>query len=145
MFKRQCAAAKSCRNTIPGEQTGFRHVDFNVKDYIETGRGANTLEGSVSFTDEYAQNCTKLLTGDVRLSFPALPHGSTGPCTIVQRTVLPWFMAIKDDHITLDTAESGSWNDIANAHCELMNAPRTPSGLTSTRMGGPQYSLAGAV
>jgi hypothetical protein len=185
------------KNTVPGEQTGFRHIDFNVKDYIETGRGSNILQGSASFTDEDDQNCTELLVGmhvdnklgqwwstlsgrgekitdgfvqrvkswmwtdqdreaydtdwekqicmngDVRLSFPALPHGSTGPCTIVRRTVLPWFVGIKEDHVTLDTAESGSWADIANAHRELMNAPRTPSGLTSTRMGGPMYPFPG--
>lgn len=29
------------KSTIPGEATAFRHIDMNILDAVETGRGAN--------------------------------------------------------------------------------------------------------
>ncbi|KZF18793.1 hypothetical protein L228DRAFT_215835 [Xylona heveae TC161] len=72
-----------------------------------------------------AQPCK---AGDVRITSPLLPHGSTGPATRRRRTMLPWFVAIGDDHLTLDVQESGTWEDLAAAHRNLECAPRTPSG-----------------
>ncbi|CAI7636809.1 unnamed protein product [Penicillium palitans] len=46
--------------------------------------------------------------GEARISRPQLPHRSTGPATMVRRTVLPWFIGIKEDHKQLDTNDTGS-------------------------------------
>ena len=56
-------------------------------------------------TDFKPQICKK---GDVRISSPLLPHGSTRPATKIRQIILPWYVAIQDDHNTLDTAESGN-------------------------------------
>lgn len=182
------------KNTLPGESTKFRHIDINIRDYVDTGRGGNILQGSVSLTDEDDQNCTEVLAGmhkpgimadwfgalksrenerkgrslgdgyvtridpwmwikddeekygcqwikevcragDVRLSSPTLPHGSTGPATITRRTILPWFIGIQDDHATLDTAEADNWEALSRAHRDQLPAPKTPSGYSSSKHG----------
>lgn len=37
------------KSTRPGDNTKFRHLDINIQDYLETGRGGNLLQGTVSF------------------------------------------------------------------------------------------------
>ncbi|KAJ5963048.1 hypothetical protein N7481_001458 [Penicillium waksmanii] len=83
--------------------------------------------------------------GDVRLSLPMLPHGSTGPATRVRRTGLPWYTAIQDDHETLDCAESNTWEELAEAHRTLMPASKTPSGYSSSRYGTIPFPFAAGV
>ena len=74
--------------------------------------------------------------GDVRLSLPGLPHGSTGPATAQRVNILPWFVAIGDDHQTLDTAESGTWDDLSRCHRDFHSGTKTPSGLPNSTYGG---------
>ena len=74
--------------------------------------------------------------GDVRLSLPGLPHGSTGPATAHRVNILPWFVAIGDDHQTLDTAESGTWDDLSRCHRDFDSGTKTPSGLPNSTYGG---------
>jgi hypothetical protein len=170
------------KSAYPTEDTSFVHIDLNIGDFLETGRGGNAVQGSVSFTDEDDENCsvvlpkihhhlrgwwdklntdqrkqisghtiaihpwmwnkeyaqefgtdyehTICLTGDVRLTLPTIPHGSTGPATKLRRTVMPWFGSIEEDHIRLETAEAGVWSDIADSHRDIRLAPRIPSGST---------------
>jgi hypothetical protein len=186
------------KSTQIGENTKFRHLDINIQDYLDTGRGGGILQGSVSFTQEDERNCTTMLKGmhkterladwwksvqlrgpvpdgfissiephmwtkddeekygiewtheicgigDVRLSLPFLPHGSTGPATSVRRTGLPWFTAIQDDHETLDCAEANTWEELAEAHRTQMPATKTPSGYTSSRYGTIPFPFAAGV
>ena len=71
-----------------------------------------------------------------RLSLPSLPHGSTGPATAHRVNILPWFVAIGDDHQTLDTAESGTWDDLSRCHRDFDSGTKTPSGLPNSTYGG---------
>ncbi|KAJ5107262.1 hypothetical protein N7456_003937 [Penicillium angulare] len=174
------------KNTKAGESTLFRHIDINVNiwNLLETDRGANGLQRSVSLTNEDAKNSTEILpgmhdlsklrewwedivgapedtddfvqgmkpwmwttehaqmfntdwqkeicqAGDVRLSLPTIPHGSTCNATITRRSILPWYVAVQADLTTLETPESGSWEEISAAHRDMMGAPKTPSGLSS--------------
>jgi hypothetical protein len=163
----------------PGEPTKFRHIDINPAMALASGRGMNTIQGSLSLDEEVAGNCTEIIptihrrlgewwdrvkarnaakdgfvlrvldeqwTRDdanhfgvdwtnqpcprlaIRLSHPALPHGSTN-CTAVRRTMLPWFVGIQEDHETLDMAEGGSWSQLSAAHRDLLPGPSSPSGL----------------
>ncbi|KAJ5139428.1 hypothetical protein N7448_002836 [Penicillium atrosanguineum] len=183
------------KSTMPGEQTRFRHIDVNLNDLFQTGRGHAILQGSLSLDDEDEQNCTELLygmhrhihewwasvrdrmettdgyvqkidgknwtkedaakygadwakevcmAGDVRISLPTLPHGSTGPATKRRRCILPWFVRVRDDHSTLDTPESGTWEEVSAAHRDLIQATRTPSGFTSSKYGHLQYAFPAA-
>jgi hypothetical protein len=83
--------------------------------------------------------------GDVRISLPTLPHGSTGPATQRRRTVLPWFVRIREDHSALDIPESGTWEELSAAHRDLISANRTPSGFTSSQYGHLPYSFPAAL
>ena len=51
------------KSTQAGEKTFFRHIDINIDDYVQTGRGGSILQGSVSLTDEDDKNCTEILPG----------------------------------------------------------------------------------
>jgi hypothetical protein len=82
--------------------------------------------------------------GDVRISDPCLPHGSTGPATKVRRTMLPWFVKVHDDMSTMEVPEMGSYAEIAMAHQQLTAAPRTPSGH-SNMYGGVKWAFPGDV
>lgn len=44
---------------------------------------------------------TDCRSGEVRFSIQERPHGSTGPATRQQRTVLPWFVRVGDGHSML--------------------------------------------
>ncbi|KAJ5736617.1 uncharacterized protein N7483_001742 [Penicillium malachiteum] len=79
------------------------------------------------------QKCT---IGDVRLSLPGLPHGSTGPATSRRLNILPWFVGIGEDHQTLDVAESGTWGDLSHCHRSFYSGTKTPSGLPNSTFGG---------
>ncbi|KFZ11081.1 hypothetical protein V501_04916 [Pseudogymnoascus sp. VKM F-4519 (FW-2642)] len=58
------AAARPDRNTwlisypyyvkyqVEGENTGFAHLDINVQKYVESSRGGNIVQGSLSLDDE---------------------------------------------------------------------------------------------
>lgn len=178
----------------PGDSTFFRHIDINITQYLEDGRGGNMIQGSVSLDNERLDMCTEILigfntreklqawydrvkdrvpkpvldafvsrvqdkkiwspedaahfhtdfvpvpckAGDVRITSPLLPHGSTTmPATGVRRTMLPWFVGIQANHSTMETIEQGTWSEIADAHRSLRAAPRSPSGKPNVYGGIP--------
>lgn len=166
----------------PGDSTVFRHIDMNIPEFLETGRGGNIIQGSVSLDDETAETgCTVIIPGmhkrlgewwkdvlsrsggekvqgtsgrvhnvqplwhssdaakygdwtpvpcsrgDVRITKPELIHGST-ETTAIRRTILPWYMGVESDGSTLDTAESGSWDQLCIAHARQTAPYSSPSG-----------------
>ena len=34
-----------------------------------------------------------------------------GPAKTYQRTILPWFIGVGNDHVTLDIPDSGTWSE----------------------------------
>jgi hypothetical protein len=82
--------------------------------------------------------------GAVRITLPHLPHGSCGPCIKLRRTMLPWFVGIQPDHRTLDTIESGTWDDLAKVHRDLTKQPISPSGYPNM-YGAIPYRFPGTV
>ena len=83
--------------------------------------------------------------GEARISRPQLPHRSTGPATMVRRTVLPWFIGIKEDHEQLDTNDAGSWTEVAAAHRALLPSAFATPGFSSVHRGAVPYPFPGAV
>jgi hypothetical protein len=84
--------------------------------------------------------------GDVRVSQPTLPHGSTDKNSKMKlrRTLLPWYVRIQDDGETLEIPESGTYSALAEAHREKIGGPSTPSGHT-VRYGKIPYRFPAAV
>ncbi|KAH8708426.1 hypothetical protein GQ44DRAFT_691123, partial [Phaeosphaeriaceae sp. PMI808] len=180
------------KHALVGQNTYFRHVDLNVAEAVRSGKGADMIQGSVSFNDENNENCTEILvgfhkiarewllwrrasglqdssgyiqgwkdsvdwkpefssrypkvkwikqvcmTGEVRISNPLLPHGSTGPATIERRTILPWYVKVQDDMKTMENPEMGSYQELMAANAALLPGPRTPSGHPN-RYGGVNW------
>ena len=85
-----------------------------------------TKEDEAYFKTPWTKQLCK--RGEVRISMPHLPHGSTGPCTRVWRTTFPWYIMIQEDDESLETLESGSWEDISRSHRDLVAPVVTPSG-----------------
>lgn len=183
---------------VPGDSTFFRHIDVNVHELLESGRGKNMIQGTVSLDDEDDSNCTELVpgmhdeerlrfwhdtmeerapsslsayvnrmdekhlpndilktlglawkkapcqAGAVRVTNPAIPHGSTGPATKIRRTMLPWFVGIQDDHEAMEVTEMGTWSMLSAAHRDLVAPDFTPSGK-SNAYGKIPYAFPGAV
>jgi len=48
---------------VEGDSTAFRHIDVNIPSLLESGRGADMIQGSVSLDDETEDNCTIILPG----------------------------------------------------------------------------------
>lgn len=83
-------------------------------------------------------------TGEVRISHPLLPHGSTGPATTRRRTVLPWFVRVTEDGNTMEVPEMGSYQELAAAHQALRAGPSSPSGHAN-KFGGVPYAFPGDI
>lgn len=171
-----------------GDSTAFRHVDLNIPEYLESGRGGNAIQGSVSLDEETIEGgCTELIPGfhrrlkewwadttigsegrairgttgrvheinslwsaaaatkygqfvpvpcaqgAVRITRPEIFHGSLAtqnkPGTYTRRrTILPWFVGLQEDRMTLDTAESDTWAELAIAHLTQSAPKSSPSG-----------------
>jgi hypothetical protein len=82
--------------------------------------------------------------GQVRISDPRIPHGSTGDATSVRRTMLPWFVRVHDDMTTMEVPDMGSYQEIATAYQQCTAAPKTPSGH-SNRYGGVNWAFPGDI
>lgn len=132
---------------------GFHNIIDKYQDWrVENGKGDSTgyIEG---WTDKYdwPQNAQDRFpqvkwkkqpckAGEVRISSPCLPHGSTGPATRRRRTILPWLVKVQDDMATMEMPEMGSYQEIALAHQSLTAAPLTPSGHPN-KYGGIKWAF----
>lgn len=68
--------------------------------------------------------------GDARITMPEIIHGSTATKgNKVRRTVLPWFVGVKENGESLDNEESDKWSHLAAAHIRLVAPALTASGL----------------
>ena len=48
----------NAKSAVSGQKTGFLHMDLNLKRYQSEGLGKNTVQSSVSLTDENDKGCT---------------------------------------------------------------------------------------
>lgn len=46
-----------------GESTEFRHVDLNIPQFLESGRGGNMVQSAISIDDEEEDGCTIIVPG----------------------------------------------------------------------------------
>jgi len=115
------------------ETSGYVH---RITDQIFTKEDAKVL--GVNWKH------TPCKPGEVRITLPSIPHGSTGPATMVRRTLLPWFVAVQDDEESLEVVEGGTWGDLATAHRDFTAPRATPSGLPN-RYGAIPYRFPASV
>ncbi|KAI9889933.1 MAG: hypothetical protein M1814_004656 [Vezdaea aestivalis] len=148
----------SLDDELPGEATeilpGFHKIAGEWWD--EIGKDPQTKRGVVMrFEDRHWTQAHKerfgldwksvlCQQGDVRITHPAIPHGSGGPCTQVRRTVLPWYVAVRSDHEHLEVEAGGTWSQLQEAHQNMTAPPATPSGLPNM-YGAIEYRFPAAV
>jgi hypothetical protein len=140
----------NCTTILPGMH---KHIGQWWKRVTDRGLAADGFVHRISepmFTKQDADDFgTQWLEvpcqrGAVRISLPHLPHGSCGPCLQIRRTILPWFVGIQADHQTLDTTESGTWDELTKAHRDLTKPLTSPSGY-SNMYGAIPYRFPGTV
>ncbi|KAI9769555.1 MAG: hypothetical protein M1840_004033 [Geoglossum simile] len=51
------------KDTDPGENTGFLHLDLNTTQYVKDGSGGNLLSSSIAIDDEQPDGCTIVVLG----------------------------------------------------------------------------------
>ncbi|KAI9770494.1 MAG: hypothetical protein M1839_003175 [Geoglossum umbratile] len=51
------------KDTDPGENTGFLHLDLNTTQYVKDGSGGNLLSSSIAIDDEQPDGCTIVVPG----------------------------------------------------------------------------------
>jgi hypothetical protein len=168
------------KDTQPGENTGFLHLDIGISELLRSGCGQNLIQSAISLDDEDTENCTVILPGmhrdqklaelwslhtqaskgpdgkttnmskvftseivarcgrpqpipcccgDVRISMPHLPHGSTNKASIRRRVLFPWLIKIEDNHSSLEMPHTESWQQLAACHRDCTAPFRTSSGL----------------
>ncbi|RYN41670.1 hypothetical protein AA0114_g10631 [Alternaria tenuissima] len=76
--------------------------------------------------------------GMVRISNPIMPHGSTGPATIVRRTILPWFVMVRNG--VMENPAMGTYEEICAAHRNLTSTSKSPSGHPN-KYGGIKWAF----
>ncbi|KAJ6284241.1 hypothetical protein J3E71DRAFT_171917 [Bipolaris maydis] len=74
--------------------------------------------------------------GQVRISHPLLPYGSTGPMTVNRRIIPCWYVVVRNG--TMENPNLGTYEEICKAHRELLAAPRSPSGYPNKYGGTDQ-------
>ena len=146
-----CTLTQETENNCTLVVPGFHKV---IKDWwndvIDRGSNVRSIEG-------HSSNCLKTNDifnaedkkkygdfvpvicgpGDIRISRSEILHGSAsdknGKASTTRRWVVnPWFVAIQQDHETLDIPEVGTWSTIAAAHRDLIAPTSTPSGQVNT-------------
>lgn len=169
-----------CKSTVPGDKTGFRHIDLNPTQAVQNGIGVNMIQGSLALSDEDEYNCTVLVkgmqkteniqawveylkdsrrgtkgpianvndcnlpkqllekldlswegvpckAGEIRVSHPLLPHGSTSPATSYRLNLLSWLTAVESNGMDLEVKGVGTWEQIRDARLTHTAPPATPS------------------
>jgi hypothetical protein len=89
------------------------------------------------------QPCRKM---GLRLTHPALIHGSTNQGTQQRRTLFAWHTAIHSDHSTLDGNQKVTWQDLSSSHREKMFPPTQPGGqVPKHRVPSEPFPLTGTI
>lgn len=83
--------------------------------------------------------------GDLRLTRPDIPHGSTPVSKDTRRVVFPWLIGIRDDHETLDVDTTETWSQLALCHRDLTACRKSTSGRSASAYGRPDEKFAAAV
>jgi hypothetical protein len=130
---------------LPGKiQEWYGRVKERIKDKNILDAFVNRIQDKKIWSAEDAAHFGRdfepvpCKAGDARISSPLLPHGSTSmPAKGIRRTLLPWFVAIQDNHEDMETIEMGTWEEIAAAHRALEAAKRSPSGKPNVYGGIP--------
>lgn len=108
----------------PTSDSAMRHIV--VKHHTTNMNQCYTKEDEKSF-GAFVPIVAK--RGDVRITHPAIVHGSSsGKNALPRRAVFGWHVGIGEDHQQLDNPQSESWTELRLCHLDLLPASLSPSG-----------------
>ena len=144
---------KGCTEIVPGFHhrlaAWWKRVEERMPDsvpdaYVTNVDGRYLKEDEAEFGEFVKVPCRR---GGARITRPDIIHGSTTAPSTKQpkrRTILPWFVGVRDDKDTLDNKESDTWSELALAHLRQEAPKVTPSGLPN-RFGSIPYRFPATV
>jgi hypothetical protein len=48
---------------MPGDATGFKHIDINIGELLKSGRGGSMVQTGISLDEEFSDGCTMVVPG----------------------------------------------------------------------------------
>ena len=81
---------------------------------------------------------------DVRITCLDILYSSTGPASIVQRTMLLWYIKVQSDLKNLEVTEAGTVQEVVKHHKDLTMSSKSPSSYAA-RYGTTPYHFLVAV
>ena len=136
-------APGNCTEIIPGFHHHLKQWwDGVVEEKRDTNGDVHSFTSKVwSVKDEETYGSFQpapCLRGGVRLTRPEILHGSSKTVLSsvhslqggheIRRTILPWYMGVKEDGLTLDNPHAGTWAELSAAHIQQLQPKLTPSG-----------------
>src|SRR5579859_7005696 len=108
--------------------SGFhRHIGEWWGKVEDRGKGRNGLVQSVE--DLYLKEGEGMygsfvpvvcMREDIRMTLASMIHGSTGGCIQRRCVIHPWLVGVDSDHHGLEIWESGSWEEVSQAHRDIL-------------------------
>jgi hypothetical protein len=139
---------RNCTVLVPGFQEYIREWwnDLTARGMGDTAGSTTNLKGLYTPADrkKYGEfQPVPCKRGDIRITLPQIPHGSSAKSDGRRKVVFPWFTGIGEDHETLDNPESEKWSQLAAFHRDLVPCTLSPSGRhTSAYQCGSHFQAA---
>lgn len=140
---------KGCTMLVPGFHKHIREWWARHPDGRKGGETTNIIPGK-TYTKEDEWDFGPFVpypckAGDLRLTRPDIPHGSTPTSTARRRVVFPWLIGIRDDHETLDVDTTETWSELAACHRDMLACKKSTSGRSASAYGRPDGRWAGGM
>jgi hypothetical protein len=126
--------SKGCTEVVHGFHKHFQDwvqtkrdaIDSRVSPHSTTDMaGTYTAEDKIRFGRPKPAPCP---AWGIRLSRADIIHGSTAKGNLLRRVISPWFMAIKDDHETMENPDCMGWEELARCHRDLVGPAKESLG-----------------
>jgi len=138
-----------CTMLVPGFH---KHIKEWWERHLDAPRGGETtnLVPGKTYTKKDEWDFGPFIpypckAGELRLTRPDIPHGSTPVSHTKRRVVFPWLIGIRDDHETLDVDTTETWSELAECHRNLVACRKSTSGRSASAYGRPEGKWMGAV
>ncbi|RPA88655.1 hypothetical protein L873DRAFT_1725222 [Choiromyces venosus 120613-1] len=137
-----------CTIVVPGFQRNICEWWVRVEARGMTANGPTTgVAKTYTKDDERVFGAfipTPCRRGGIRITRPEILHGSTPYCRTRRRTILPCFIAVSEDHHSLENSKCESWAELSACHREMEAPKRSTSGF-GFAYGGPGFRFPATV
>lgn len=140
---------QGCTVLVPGFHQHVREWWSRHPDAPTGGETTNIIHGK-TYTKQDELDFGPFIpypckAGELRITRPDIPHGSTPVSRTKRRVVFPWLIGIRDDHETLDVDTTETWSELAACHRDMIACRKSTSGRSASAYGRPEGKWPGVV